>query len=100
MSLSLDTAQGLLSTMPLSPDGVDREVIADVFGEIANAIGGRIAASFAGDEFAFDLTVPQVEFEAGVSKKGNASFYQTDFGVLVFRVTVVVGQNSSLKKGA
>lgn len=102
LSLSRETALELARTLPLPSPDLDEGAVSDVFAEIANAIGGRIAASLAGEDFAFDLTIPQVSFHTPELRAGLslARSYATDFGPLLLSVSHLKDHKLILDKGA
>jgi CheY-specific phosphatase CheX len=101
LQVTRNTASSLLKSLPMPITDVCDSVISDLFAELTNTVGGRIAASLAGNDFAFDLTIPEVRFgSSAVHPNGLSRSYDTDFGPVILSVSHLRENKFEERKGA
>jgi len=101
LQVTRTTAAGLLSSIPLPSLESSDTVIIDLFSELTNTVGGRIAAALAGSDFAFDLTIPVVTFgPSQVHPNSIYRAYDTDFGSVLLSVSHLEERKIQLLKEA
>ncbi|RYZ51851.1 MAG: chemotaxis protein CheX [Proteobacteria bacterium] len=101
LQVTRSTAAALVGSLPLPNTEICDSVISDLFAELTNTVGGRIAAALAGSDFAFDLTIPEVKFgSSAVHPNGLSRAYDTDFGPVILSVSHLKESKSEERKGA
>lgn len=68
LQVSAEDSVRLLHALPSGNNLPEEEAVVDLFAELVNTVGGRLAASIAGDSGTFDLSIPVVRYgrsEAG-----------------------------------
>lgn len=71
LQVSIEDSMTLLQALPSTSNLPEREAIVDLFAELVNTVGGRLAAANAGTTEAFDLSIPSVRFERSAASSNE-----------------------------